>query len=86
MRRHGGFTLIELLVAMVIGLIIVLAAVAALSVARIGFSTVDAASQMRDNARFAGDIIERITVQTGFRDAFFAASAPPTTRAASITF
>ncbi len=72
-RRDRGFTLIELMVAMVVGLIVVLAAAAALSVSRIGFTTVDSASQLRDSARFAADIIQRITVQTGFRDAFFAA-------------
>ena len=82
--RQRGFTLIELLVAMLIGFIVVLAAVAALSVSRIGFTTVDAASQLRDNARFAADIIERITVQTGFRDTYFAA-LPPATRTANIT-
>ncbi len=67
-------TLIELLVALVISLIIVLAAVASLTVARRGFSTVDAASQLRDNGRFASDLIQRIGVQTGQLDAYYAAS------------
>jgi len=68
-------TLIELLVAMAIGLIVVLAAVASLTVARRGFSTVDAASQLRDSSRFAADLIGRVSVQAGYRDLFIAASA-----------
>jgi type IV pilus assembly protein PilW len=74
-RQLRGLTLIELLVAMVIGLIVVLAAVASLTVARRGFSTVDAASQLRDSSRFAADLIGRVSVQAGYRDLFIAASA-----------
>lgn len=74
--RNGGMTLIELLVAMAVGLVVVLAAVAALTVSRTGFTTVDSASQLRDSTRFAADMIQRVSVQTGFRDAFFAASTP----------
>lgn len=77
-RRNGGFTLIELLVAMTIGLVVVIAAAAALTVSRIGFTTVDSASQLRDSTRFAADMIQRISVQTGFRDAFFAAASAST--------
>ena len=61
-------TLVELLVALVIGLLIVMVAVAALTAARRGASTVDAASQLRDDARFASDLIQRLVVQTGFED------------------
>jgi type IV pilus assembly protein PilW len=67
-RSASGLTLIELMVAMVIGLVIVLASVAALTVARRGFTTVDAASQLRDNGRFASDLIQRIGEQAGYRD------------------
>jgi len=67
-RSASGLTLIELMVAMVIGLVIVLASVAALTVARRGFTTVDAASQLRDNGRFAADLIQRIGEQAGYRD------------------
>lgn len=74
--RERGMTLIELMVAMVIGLVVVMAAVAVLTVSRTGFTTVDAASQLRDSTRFAADMIQRISVQTGFRDTFFAASTP----------
>jgi type IV pilus assembly protein PilW len=71
--RALGLTLLELLVAMVIGLVVVLAAVTALTVSRRGFTTVDAASQLRDSGRFASDLIQRIGVQTGYRDVVFAA-------------
>jgi type IV pilus assembly protein PilW len=73
--RQRGLTLIELLVAMVIGLVIVLAAVASLTVARTGFVAVDAASQLRDSGRFASDLIQRIGAQAGYRDVFVAAGA-----------
>ena len=68
-----GLTLVELMVAMVISLLIVLAATAALIVARQGFANVDAASQLRDNARFVEDIVQRLGVQAGYRDLFHAA-------------
>lgn len=67
-RAQHGLTLVELMVAMVLGLVIVIAAVAALTVARRGFTTVDASSQLRDNARFATDILQRLGVQAGFQD------------------
>lgn len=69
--RSAGFTLIELLVAMGLGLLITLAAASALIVARTGFTTIDAASQLRDNARFATDLIQRLAVQAGFKDVGF---------------
>lgn len=69
-RQQAGLTLIELLVAMTIGLLIVLAAAAALLVSRQGFFAVDAASQLRDNARYAQDIIQRLGVQAGFKNVF----------------
>jgi type IV pilus assembly protein PilW len=72
-RRAAGLTLIELMVAMVIGLVIVLASVAALTVARRGFTTVDAASQLRDSGRFASDLLQRVGVQAGYRDVFVSA-------------
>ena len=66
LSQERGLTLIELLVAMVIGLVIVLAAVASLTVARTGFTAVDAASQLRDSGRFASDLIQRIGAQAGY--------------------
>lgn len=66
-----GFTLVELLVAMAVGLIVVLAATGMLIASRQGASTVDAASQLRDDARFATDLVQRLAVQTGFEDVNF---------------
>ncbi|MDO9167109.1 MAG: PilW family protein [Rhodoferax sp.] len=66
-----GLTLVELLVALVISMLIALAAVSALTVTRRGFSTVDASSQLRDNGRFAADVIQRLVVQSGYKDAQF---------------
>ncbi|MEG2976211.1 MAG: PilW family protein [Comamonas sp.] len=79
-RQHKlqhGLTLIELLVAMVLGLLIALAAAAALVVARQGFSNVDAASQLRDNGRFAQDVLQRVGVQVGFKSLQYAATTRP---------
>lgn len=78
-QSQSGLTLVELLVAMAISMVIVIAAVSALIVSRQGFTTVDAASQLRDNARFATDLIQRLGVQTGYEDVAYAA----TTRSAS---
>lgn len=71
-----GFTMVELLVALVISLLIALAAISALNVTRQGFNTVDSASQLRDNGRFASDLIQRIAVQSGFKDVFYATQEP----------
>lgn len=64
--RQAGLTLIELMVALVLGLLIAAAAVAALIVARQGFTSVDESSQLRENARFAASLIQRIAVEAGF--------------------
>jgi len=77
-RRQTGFTLVELLVAMGISSIIALAAISALIVSRQGFTTVDAASQLRDNARFAAEIIQKIGVQTGYEDLLYATTVRAT--------
>jgi type IV pilus assembly protein PilW len=76
--RQRGFTMVELLVALVISLLITLAAVAALTVSRQGFNTVDASSQLRDNIRFITDLMQRLGMQSGFKDTVYAAAlAPP---------
>ena len=67
---QAGLTLIELMVAMALGLLIALAAAAALLVSRQGFFAVDAGSQLRDNARYAQDIVQRVGVQAGFKNVF----------------
>lgn len=75
-KLNQGMTLVELLVSLVIGLVITLAAVSALIVTRQGFNTVDASSQLRDNARFAADLIHRVTLQAGFKDPLYAIASP----------
>ncbi|MBC7376836.1 MAG: PilW family protein [Burkholderiaceae bacterium] len=73
-----GFTMVELLVAMAVSMIVALAAISALIVSRQGFSAVDASSQLRDSARFAVDMIQRIGVQAGYKDIAYAATLRPT--------
>ena len=75
-HNQAGLTLIELLVALVISTVVIIAAFSALIVSRQGFTATDAASQLRDNARFLTDHIQRIGVQTGYLDYKFA-TAPP---------
>ena len=70
--RQVGFTLVELLVALALTLLIVTAAVATLIVSRRGFSTVDAVSQLDENARFTTEILRRTIAQAGFLDVAFA--------------
>ena len=67
-KRQAGVTLVELMVALVIGLVVSAAAVASLIVARNGFTSVDSTAQMRENARFTADLIQRLAVQAGFED------------------
>lgn len=74
---QSGLTLIELLVAMALGMLIALAAAAALAVARQGFSNVDAASQLRDNGRFVQDLLQRLGAQAGFKSLQYAATSKP---------
>lgn len=67
--RQQGLTLVELMVAMVISLLITLAAIAVLIVSRQGFSALDASSQLRDNGRFAADLLQRLGGQAGYLNA-----------------
>lgn len=76
-KHQHGLTLVELMVAMVISMLIALAAISALTVTRRGFTTVDASSQLRDNGRFSAELIQRLAVQSGFKDRLYAATAPP---------
>ena len=69
MRGARGFTLIELMVALALTLLVVVVAAAALLVARRGHATVDAASQLQDNARFAADAVQKLAGQVGYLDA-----------------
>lgn len=70
---------------MALSSLIAIAAISALIVSRQGFSTVDAASQLRDNARFSTDLIQRIGVQAGFQDVKYAAVSRSSTTAALAT-
>lgn len=70
--KQNGFTLVELLVALALTTVIAAAAVASLTVARQGFTAVDASTQLRDNGRFAIDLIKRVAVQSGYQDVTFA--------------
>lgn len=65
---NRGLTLIELLVAMAIGLLIVLVATTVLVFSQRGAVVVDGAAQLRDDARFATELIQRLAVQAGFED------------------
>lgn len=77
-RQQRGLTMVELLVALVISMLIALAAISALTVTRQGFSTVDASSQLRDNGRFAADLIQRLAVQSGYKDVKFSGASAGT--------
>ena len=61
--------MVELLVGLTLGLLVAGAAVATLIVGRVGFTSVDSATELRENARFAASLISRIAVQSGFEDA-----------------
>jgi type IV pilus assembly protein PilW len=64
--RQAGLTLIELLVAVTLGLLVTLAAVASLLIGRQGFTSVDQSSQLRENARFAASLVQRLVIQAGY--------------------
>lgn len=69
--RQAGLTLIELLVALALGLLVAGASIAALIVARQGFGSVDTNAQLRENARFAASLIQRVVIQAGFENAAY---------------
>lgn len=71
MPRQRGLTLVELLVALALGMLIATAAVATLIVARQGFRSVDTGAQLRENARLAATLIQRVVVQAGFENAAY---------------
>jgi type IV pilus assembly protein PilW len=82
-RRQRGMTLVELLVALALTGLVVLAAVATLSMSRQGLGNVDGAAQLRDNARFAITLLQQAAAQAGYRDLYDATylSAQPIARA-----
>lgn len=77
-RQESGVTLVELMVALAVSMIVALAALAALNIARQGFTVNDSASQLRENGRFVSDLLQRLVVQTGFKDLSYATSIRPT--------
>ena len=81
-NQQTGFTLVELLVALSISTVIAIAAMSALVVSRQGFTTADTASQLRDNARFASALIQRLGIQSGYKDVNYAATTRSSVEAA----
>ncbi len=73
-----GLTLIELMVAIALGILVAGAAIATLIVARQGFTSADASSQLRESARFAATQIERAVVEAGFENAAYGYFSSPT--------
>lgn len=67
-RPQAGFTLVELLVAMALGLLIAGAAIATLVIGRQGFNAVDSSTQLRENARFAASLLQRVGIQAGYEN------------------
>lgn len=63
-----GLTLVELMVAVVLGMLVAIVAASALVIARTGFTSVDSTAQLRENARFATSILQRVVLQSGFEN------------------
>ena len=61
-----GLTLVELMVSVVLALLVTLAALGALLFSRQGGAAMEQATALRDNGRFATELIRRIVAQTGF--------------------
>ncbi|WP_119395783.1 PilW family protein [Salinibius halmophilus] len=66
MRRQAGISLVELMIAMVIGLIIIGAAIGAFLSSRQSYSVQSELIRLQDNARFAIDTMQQSLRQTGF--------------------
>lgn len=61
-----GLTLIELMVSVALALLVTLAALGVLLFSRQGGSAMEQATTLRDNARFATELVRRIALQAGF--------------------
>lgn len=70
--------MVELLVAMVVGMMVIIAALSMLVLGRSGYDAVDSSSQLVDRERFAVDLISKVIAQAGFEDL---SANPPITRA-----
>lgn len=66
MRRQSGISLVELMIAMVIGLIIVGAAVGAFLSSRQSYAVQSQLIRLQDNARFAIEVMQEELRQSGF--------------------
>lgn len=75
--RQPGFTLVELMVAVTLGLLVAAAAVAALLIGRQGFNNVDSSTQLRESARFAATMIDKIVLEAGFENAAYGVVTTP---------
>lgn len=67
-QQTRGFTLVELMVALLLSLMVVAAAYAVLMVSSQGFGAVNAAVQLRDNARFAAAVLDQLVLQAGYQN------------------
>lgn len=65
-RHQRGLTLVELMVALTLSLLVTLAAVGALLFSRQGANAMDQSALLRDNGRFATELIRRIALQAGY--------------------
>lgn len=66
MRRQSGISLVELMIAMVIGLMIVAAAIGAFLSSRQSYAVQSELIRLQDNARFAIETMQQALRQTGF--------------------
>jgi len=69
-----GMTLVELMVGMVLGLVVAMLAAAVLATSTQGSVQVDVAAQLRENARFAQEVMTRTLLQAGYKNAASAAA------------
>jgi type IV pilus assembly protein PilW len=63
-----GMTLVEILVSLTLMLLVILAATAVVTYSSGSFNNLDQTTQMRENARFAKDLITRSVLQAGYQD------------------
>jgi type IV pilus assembly protein PilW len=66
--KSAGLTLIELMIALVLMLLVSLAATSLVSFGSNSYNNLDQINQLRDNARFARELITRSVLQAGYQD------------------
>ena len=67
-NAQHGLTMVELLVSLGLGMLVVVIALAALTMGQQGYRAVDASTDLRDRERFAKDLISRVLIQAGYQD------------------